>query len=393
MKTSSPGQHITDHLFGWWYMIATPSDRSGDASLYERTSLRKCKFVSIILLIEIVYHVVYLCIETIPVARDPAAIPPISITIGCFVIGVILNRLGRQIVASIIAFVAIELSMCLYFVTQSFVAGGFSPKDFAVLSILVSPDIIAVSLFSVWVALSLCTFNCVFVIVVLAFFPKTDAMLQQLATIGPIDYYQAVSVQAVVILVSLFWVTNTVGEMARADQAEEVNKLMQTLAAQQAVALQEKQQLEESIQQIVAVHTQVANGNLSARVPLDQKNVLWSIAGSLNNLLARLQRWHQEAQQLQSVERSIQHTIHDIQRAKTQGTPLTYRRTGTILDPLIAAFLGGTDPHPLFHQQRDPMKPMPDQLFRSQREGITPIPDQPFRLRRNDVSLESDQQR
>jgi hypothetical protein len=142
---------------------------------------------------------------------------------------------------------------------------------------------------------------------------------------------------------------------------QQVNKLTQELAAQQQVVLQEKQQLEESVQQIVAVHMQVANGNLNVRVPLDQKNVLWPLAGSLNNLLARFQRWRQEASQLQYVERSIQQTLHDIQQAKTQGTPLTYRKTGTMLDPLVAEFIGAISPDHLSHPQQDQMTLMPDQ--------------------------------
>jgi hypothetical protein len=377
MQIFSSQQNVTDRLFGWWYTIAAPPEVSKDAPLHERMFIRKSKFTSIILLIEIVYHLLYLYIVTVPI-QVPAAVLPISITIGCFVIGIILNRLGKQHGAKIIAFAAIELSMCLFFVSQSFGAGGFSPQDLSVMSILVSPDIIAISLFPIWLALSLSTFNCLFVIVVLAFFPKTPDMIQQLAMNGPVDYFQEVSVQAVVTLVSLFWVNNTIGEMERANQAEEVNKLIQELATQQQIALQENQQLEESVQQIVAVHAQVANGNFNARVPLDQKNVLWSLAGSLNNLLGRLQRWRQEAQQLQDVARSIQQTLYDIQRAKIQRTPLIYRKTGTMLDPLVAEFIGGISPDYLSHPQQDQMTPIPGQPFQQQWDKITPIPGQPF---------------
>ncbi len=378
MQISSSQQNVVDRLFSWWYAIAAAPEVSEDAPLHERTFMRRSRFTSIILLIEIVYHILYLYIVVF-VVNTPAAIPPISVTIVCFVIGIALNRLGKLRTANVIAFVAIELSMCLYFITQSFGTGGFSLNNFAVLSILVSPDIIAVSLFPIWVALSLGTLNCLFVIVLLTFFPKAPDLAQSLATIGPIDYYQTVSVQAVAILVSLFWVSNTIGEMTRANQAEEVNKLTQSLAVQQQTALQEKQQLEESIQQIVSVHVQVANGNLNARVSFDQRNVLWSIAGSLNNLLARLQRWRQEAQQLQYVERSIQQTLQDIRQAKAQGTPLTYRRTGTILDPLLAEVIGGVAPDRLPHPQQNQMTPIPGQLFYPQQDQMTPIPSQHLR--------------
>jgi hypothetical protein len=149
-------------------------------------------------------------------------------------------------------------------------------------------------------------------------------------------YFQPLSVQIVVILVSLFWTSSTTTEMKRANRAEEINKLSQALAAQQQNAIQEKQQLEESIQQIVAVHMQVANGDFNARVPLDRGNVLWSIAGSLNNLLSRVQRWRQEAQQLQRTEQAMQQALYIIQQAKKQGTVPRLQKTGTALDPLLA---------------------------------------------------------
>lgn len=123
--------------------------------------------------------------------------------------------------------------------------------------------------------------------------------------------------------------------MRRANGAEEVNKLITEMASQKQLDLQKQQQLEESIQQIIAVHMQAANGNLNARVPLDRQNVLWTLAGSLNNLLARLQRWRQDALQFQQNELAIQQLLVNIEIAKEQGKSLQPYRTGTSLDPVI----------------------------------------------------------
>jgi hypothetical protein len=71
-------------------------------------------------------------------------------------------------------------------------------------------------------------------------------------------------------LINLLWVNSNLRQTKRADQAEEINKLTQALASQQQNELQKKQQLEQDIQRIVAVHTHAANGNYNARVPLDQ---------------------------------------------------------------------------------------------------------------------------
>jgi hypothetical protein len=249
--------------------------------------------------------------------------------------------------------------MCLYFINECFGTGGFSLSDLAVSSILVSPDIIAIALFPTWIAVSLGTFNCLFIISILAFLPKTPDMLQELAASGLIDYYQQVSIQAIVMLVSLLWANSALREMKRADRAEEINKLTQALATHQQAALQEKQQLEASIQQIVAIHTRVANGELSVRVPLDQGNKLWLIAGPLNNLLARAERWRWDAQQQQHTQLAIQQALQDIQQAKKQGTPLHIRKTGTSLDPLLAEIIGSRSPRPSSLQGSPAITPLP----------------------------------
>jgi len=148
-------------------------------------------------------------------------------------------------------------------------------------------------------------------------------------------YTIAIELQITATLICFLWVNSTYREMKRAGNAEEVNKLTMAIAKQQQTVQQEKKQLEESIQQIVFVHMQAANGNLSARVPLDQQNVLWAVAGSLNNLLARLQRQHYDTVQLQKNEQAHQQLLSRIQMARRQGKPLQVFTTGTSLDVVI----------------------------------------------------------
>jgi hypothetical protein len=201
--------------------------------------------------------------------------------------------------------------------------------------ILIQPALIAVSLFPPQVALSLGGFNCAVMICALAFLPKDPVLTEYLHVAAFAVYFIPIINQAFAILVSLLWANTVWQEMRRADRAEEVNRLTEALAARQQAEIREKQRLEESVRQIVAVHTQIANGDFNARVPLDQKNVLWSIAGSLNTLLARLQHWRQEAHQGRLTEQAIQLVLHDIQQAKRSRRACPIRKTGTALDPLM----------------------------------------------------------
>lgn len=331
MQSSLAQQNIVDRLFGWWYKIATPRAPSYDASLQAREQQRKAQFTSIILLIELVNHLFTLAIQI-----NTQAYVAIAITTIMMIVGIILNRLGKTLAAGIVALVTTEVGMCLGIVSTAFVGGGLPPDQLQTFSILVQPDLIAISLFSAAVALPLGLFNCLFTAAALTFLPKTPELAHLFVTSRFDMYFQPISLQIVVILVSLFWASSTSVEMKRANRAEEVNKLSQALAAQQQNAMLEKQQLEESIQQIVAVHMQVANGDFNARVPLDRGNVLWSIAGSLNNLLSRVQRWRQEAQQLQRTEQAAQQALYVILQAKKQGAAPRLQKTGTALDPLLA---------------------------------------------------------
>lgn len=153
-------------------------------------------------------------------------------------------------------------------------------------------------------------------------------------------YFSIITGQTFVMLISLFWVNTMFRESERANRAEEINRLTKALAKHEQHIIEEKRQLEQSIQLIIDVHTQVANGNLNARVPLDSGNVLWGIAGSLNTLLARLQNLQRNAQSQQLTEQAIKQLILDIRQAKARRIPLPSRRTGTPLDPLIAELTG-----------------------------------------------------
>jgi nitrate/nitrite-specific signal transduction histidine kinase len=145
-------------------------------------------------------------------------------------------------------------------------------------------------------------------------------------------------------------------------------KLQQTIeeiiALQQAIATQ-KQELENGIQQILETHVQVANGDFTTRAPLTQDHLLWQVAYSLNNLLARLQRLNQvqaelqqtkvelrqqmdsgqmEVQQikaeLQQIYAETQHLVESLRDAKLQEHPIRVLPSRTVLDPLCRELAG-----------------------------------------------------
>jgi len=75
--------------------------------------------------------------------------------------------------------------------------------------------------------------------------------------------------------------------------AYRLNQTIAEIIALERSNAEQKYQLEAGIQLILQTHVQTANGNFNARAPLTEDHVLWQIAYSLNNLLARLQRLSQ----------------------------------------------------------------------------------------------------
>lgn len=338
MQTYLEEKTLTDRLFGWWYAISVPSTSLDNAPLRVREAIRRAKFLSVILLIEIILSVGDYA-TGLAYGYGLTLYIPVTISVASLIVGVILNRKGKMLAGVIVILVVFEIDMGFFLISETLAPGGLTPIGVNAFIILLQPGIIAASLLPAPAALSVGLLNCLFTVGLLTIAPQSP----ELTSLPPGVLFNAVFVnittQVVVMIVNIFWTSSVQQEMQRADRAEEVNKLIEELADQQQQAIEEKQRLEESVQQIVHVHTQVANGDLNARVPLDQGNVLWLIAGSLNNLLSRLQRWRLDAKKQQQTEQAIQYLIMALQTAKRQGTQINVQKTGTPIDSLIAEIL------------------------------------------------------
>jgi hypothetical protein len=160
-----------------------------------------------------------------------------------------------------------------------------------------------------------------------------------------------IAVQILVAFVSWLWVRSASNAIKRADRAEMIARLEEQLEG-------ERRSLEEGIKLILDTHIAVANGNLTARAPLTQNNVLWQIARSLNMLLDRLQRASRAERELQRVTQAINTTVQAIQIAEqanqTPSLPLTQVPE---IDPLIVELQGKTFAYtPSSFGQRSPVR-------------------------------------
>ncbi len=287
----------TNRYLEWWYHLTSPPEAAVDASLAERERARRGRLSSTILLVMLVF----LFASSVGALVQPdhhlllVLLPSFLISI----LVLVLNRLGKVTTAGIVLVLGFELG---YIFGLLRTPGGLGVRDLPRFDLLVETILLAVSFLPArvvpWIALG----NCIFIWAALTFLPHTGDLNSLLSTQAYSVIETPIALQVIVAFVTYLWVRSTNRAIARADRAEVVASLQQTIA-------QQKQQLDEGIQQILQTHVQVANGNFRARAPLTRDNALWQIAVSLNNLLARLQR-------LGDSERELQQTRYELRMAK-----------------------------------------------------------------------------
>jgi hypothetical protein len=279
-------------LWSWWYHFTAPSMPKEGASFEQMELFRRGRTGS-----QIILALYFLLIIAIPARFLGTNEYLLSIIAGAalfLTVATILNRLGMITCAGILVVLTFLAFPIINIVTTP---GGLSMPVLPLFSLLVLPLLCTVSFLSPGWVFAIALVNILFTLLSLAYLPRTA----ELDSILAIAYAGVVTPillsQILVAVVSYVWVNGTVKALLRADQAEELVKLERDLAHQAEDAAQQKTRLEESMHRIVETHMRIANGDLDARVPVTEGDVLWQIAGPLNNLLARAQGWLQEARQ------------------------------------------------------------------------------------------------
>ncbi len=271
-----------------WYKLTAPPEAPENARLEEREASRRGHLASVVL-----FFVILLVLPAIPSAiGNPILTTIVMLVIAIDITALVLNRSGRTTAAGILVVIGIEIGLSSAALT---VRGGFGASNTPMLDLMVQAECVAVSLLMPSSVFFVALINCLFFIYVFNFTPITPELALLLKTDSSRIISYPVILQVIVAIVTYLWVSSANKAIQRADRAEEIAKLEQREIELQQREIEQKQQLDLGIQQILHTHMQAANGNFSARAPLGQENVLWRIAYSLNNLLARLQSYGQMA--------------------------------------------------------------------------------------------------
>ncbi|MBE3560182.1 MAG: hypothetical protein IMW89_13310 [Ktedonobacteraceae bacterium] len=317
----------------WWYRIAAPPEPGVSSSFKQREAYRRGKLISIALLVLMLVAVAVFL--TVGLFVNHALLPNLAMMMVLLLIAVSLNRRGNVIVAGILTVVGIDLSL----VGNIFTYPAISIFLLPMLDLLVLPELFAVSLLPPVAVFVDAAIHILFIIVSLTLLPQSPELQALLHTPAIQDALaRPIVIQILVAVITYLWVRSATQAMERADRALSIALLEREMAEQSVQVIEEKRQLEGNIQQIFDVHARVANGDYSARVPLDNLSLrrgyaLWEIAGSLNNLLARLQRFRQDSIVLQRTNEAITRFIQV--RNQTHNNLIPWQPTGTAVDILV----------------------------------------------------------
>ena len=317
-------------LFEWWYRWTAVPEPPASASFAQRENARKIRLLSTVL-----FFFVPIMILVQPTTLFIPNVMVRFIAVGLLfaaVASLLLNRAGKVLLAGCVLVAGFELAMTLVVLTTR-------PLDDTALQyydLYILGELFAISLLPFYMVFSLAIANSIFICLDLLYQPLTPAFTKLLQGGGffPI-LSRPIALQIIVAGVAFLWVSSATRAIARADRAEMIANLEHTLADQ-------KRELEEGIQQILQTHVAVANGNLNARAPLTEDNMLWQIARALNTLLVRLQRASLAEKELYRVEQAVHHLVCAIQEAEQHRQTPSLNFTHTAVDPLIAALQGKT---------------------------------------------------
>ena len=315
----------------WWFRLTAPKELE-NATFAQREAVRQGKLASLTIVFISIYTLLPLPIALLQGNAGFLVVLIITLLINAFALFV-LNRKGHLIAAGLLIMVVLDAGFALTFLS---LPHGLSTTYLPAFDLMAAALMVVVAFFppvSVFLVMGI---NVLFIVLWLYLGPHTADITHLLQTAPYSIIYPPVGLHLFEAALAFFWVTSAKNAIANLDRTEEIVALERREIEQQEQQIVLKRQLEEGIQLIQQTHVQVANGNFSARAPLTKENVLWQIAYSLNNLLARLERYGQLQREMNRTQEAANFLVEAVRQAKINKQPIQLpARTGTVLDALI----------------------------------------------------------
>jgi hypothetical protein len=284
-SSDTKNQNLWSSPLAWWYHLVAPPEPLISAKFSQRENVRHGKLAAIAMPIFMLFLLTVVMQQAI-ISHDPVLTLLLFMGLmGSFLI-LLLNRKGFVKLAGVLALSLLYVGETISLLRFS---GGLTMSSIYTLDFTIIPDLLVLAFFSANSLALIVGLNFLQVLVVLVYGPH-DATVAHLLHTAPLEiFFHIYILQLITAIVLYLWARSTENALIRADRAEEIIAFERRERAQQDLELEQKRQLDAGIQEILQTHIAVANGDLSVRAPLHQDHVLWQVAASLNNLIARLQ--------------------------------------------------------------------------------------------------------
>lgn len=325
-KISSPKSNWSE----WWFRLTAPN-LPEKPTFAQREAARRGRLASITVLFFSLF-MLFPFFQGLAQGNPKQAIPvAISIVINAIAL-VTLNRKGMISAAGWLIVLVIDIGFFLGVFT---LPGGLAYQNLRSMDIIAEAVLVIVAFFPPRSVFIIAIINSAVIILWTCFGPHNQDIVQALQTNAYSLFYPPISLEIFLAILLFLWANSALKAIRDLDVSEKMVQLERREIERQSQEINLKKQLEDGIQMMLETHVKAANGDFSARAPLTKENILWKLAYSLNNLLARLERFTAESRTYATTQEAIHVIAQQIRQAKATNRPLTLSRTGTPLDELL----------------------------------------------------------
>jgi hypothetical protein len=301
-------------FWGWWLdLVAPPRKPETTASPYLREKLRKAELAGYFLFILVFFALFDLLLALLN--RRLASVGEVFLFLGFLALVGRLNRLGRSELAAglVIVLMMLSIGFVITFALPDKGGSDLLPSyDFFIYPIMIGSIFMPRKLIIPFTVAEIA-----FVWYNLLLGPHPPEILRARGT-PTMWLWLARPTLMIGITAIVSWLGSRSVEQAilRADRAEELMAAERLLSAQSRLLLEQQEQLKAEIAHILMVHREAAAGNYSVRASIKSGGMIWQIAHTLNNLLARCQELARDHDELSRAREDIEKVANYIEHLR-----------------------------------------------------------------------------
>jgi hypothetical protein len=321
---------VVRRLWAGWVRLIGPHPTLFSTSMSDQERLRRSRLVSALLLL--ICAAIGLLLPSLSV--QPLIWRPVLLLAGGRVLVTLINRWGAVTFSGLAYVAMVDVALAGYIWTKPIFTYGNVPNlDLFILPLLIG----GVVLPRRWIA-PLALLHIALILSLFTYKPHDDLLTSGIQRYFAGQSYTAY-INALLLQVcgaGIAWLQAWSMERAllRASRAEELTQAQARIEEQARLLAEQKGRLEQSVTLLQGVQQRIANGDLSARVPLSENDLL-PLAVTFNVLAERLNREHQAAQAHRRLEEAIRYLLEAASGPGGAG----FSPTGTLADRLAPLVL------------------------------------------------------